>query len=373
MNHRYDRHYLIDWFDQEIIKNSHVTVIGAGAVGNEVLKNLALLGIGKIDIYDFDMIEEHNLTRCVLFRESDVGRYKAEVAASYCNQIDANISVNYSCTDFWDTLTLSKLRNTDAVICCVDNYEARLNLNKLCLMAGVDFFNTGMDSRYINVEIFPFSTSIDCACYECTLPYSAYNSIQKRYSCGWLRKVAFEENKIPTTAVTSSLAGASVVSILINRLNNHPQALQTAMRFYFDAITLSSTLSIFQRNDNCAMCSTIDPEALYFTCYRDCADRLAIKNTAKSDVTISFSEPILLRSICKQCLREVDFYESARKINDGIIYCTNCKSETIEPTIIEQMTIDEFTNTFTGKIVPCKFIICNARNKQIILEMEGRV
>ena len=51
---RYDRHKLIDWFSQGELENSYIAVVGTGAVGNEVLKNLALLGVGKIDIFDFD-------------------------------------------------------------------------------------------------------------------------------------------------------------------------------------------------------------------------------------------------------------------------------------------------------------------------------
>lgn len=79
---RYQRHSLIDWFSQEDVKASSFAVIDCGAVGNEVSKNLALLGVGKVDLFDFDTIEIHNLTRSVLFRRStfDVGSSKAEVA-----------------------------------------------------------------------------------------------------------------------------------------------------------------------------------------------------------------------------------------------------------------------------------------------------
>ena len=60
---RYARHALIDWFDQDRLRAARIAVIGAGAVGNEVVKNLALLGVGAIEIFDFDRIERHNLTR----------------------------------------------------------------------------------------------------------------------------------------------------------------------------------------------------------------------------------------------------------------------------------------------------------------------
>ena len=60
---RYDRLRLIPWWDQDRLKNATIMVVGAGAIGNELVKNLTLLGIGKILIYDMDSIESTNLTR----------------------------------------------------------------------------------------------------------------------------------------------------------------------------------------------------------------------------------------------------------------------------------------------------------------------
>ena len=70
-------------------------VVGAGALGNEVIKNLVLMGIGHIFIVDFDTIELANLSRSVLFRESDSGRKKAEVAAARAKEINPNVHVQY--------------------------------------------------------------------------------------------------------------------------------------------------------------------------------------------------------------------------------------------------------------------------------------
>ena len=76
---RYSRLRLIPWWDQERLKNATIMVVGAGAIGNELIKNLTLLGIGRILIFDMDGIENTNLTRSVLYRARDVGRYKAAV------------------------------------------------------------------------------------------------------------------------------------------------------------------------------------------------------------------------------------------------------------------------------------------------------
>ena len=77
---RYARLRLIAWWDQDKLAASRVMVVGAGALGNEVLKNLALLGIGTVYLVDFDRIEQSNLTRSVLFRPAtvDVRRWKRQ-------------------------------------------------------------------------------------------------------------------------------------------------------------------------------------------------------------------------------------------------------------------------------------------------------
>ena len=73
---RYSRLRLIGWWDQEKISNAKILVVGAGALGNEVLKNLALLGVGHVYLIDFDEIQASNLSRSVLFRAEHEGQSK---------------------------------------------------------------------------------------------------------------------------------------------------------------------------------------------------------------------------------------------------------------------------------------------------------
>ena len=79
---RFARLRLISWWDQERLAQAKVLVIGAGALGNEILKNLALLGVGNVVVADRDRIENSNLSRSVLFRGEDCGLSKADVAAA---------------------------------------------------------------------------------------------------------------------------------------------------------------------------------------------------------------------------------------------------------------------------------------------------
>src|SRR5512143_427107 len=75
---RYARLRLMEGYRQDVIEQAQIMVVGAGALGNEVLKNLALLGAGHLFVVDFDTIEASNLTRSILYRQADQGRSKAE-------------------------------------------------------------------------------------------------------------------------------------------------------------------------------------------------------------------------------------------------------------------------------------------------------
>ncbi len=76
-----DRQKRLEGWNQERIRNSSVLVVGAGALGNEVIKNLVQLGVGKIYVVDFDEVVPANLNRCVLFRPEDAEERRKKVYA----------------------------------------------------------------------------------------------------------------------------------------------------------------------------------------------------------------------------------------------------------------------------------------------------
>ena len=82
------RQKLIDGWNADAIRNATVLVIGAGAIGNETIKNLALLGFGNTIICDLDTIETSNLTRTALFTEHDIGKKKAPLAADRMREMN---------------------------------------------------------------------------------------------------------------------------------------------------------------------------------------------------------------------------------------------------------------------------------------------
>src|SRR3954447_12449352 len=113
---RFDRFRLIEWWDQAKLSRAKVLVVGAGALGNEIIKNLALLGVGNLFIADKDRIENSNLSRSVLYRASDTGKPKAEVAARAAKDIYPDVNVGWFDGDVVHDLGLGAFRWADVVI-----------------------------------------------------------------------------------------------------------------------------------------------------------------------------------------------------------------------------------------------------------------
>lgn len=368
---RYLRHSLIDWFDQKMILAARVIVVGVGATGNEVLKNLCLLGIGHIHIVDYDRIEPHNLTKAILFTETDIGRHKAEVAAGSCRRIEQSTDVTYSVEDFWKSLSIDHIRSYDALFCCVDNFEARIRLNQLCWIARVDMYNTAIDSRFVTVEKYPFSSSSDSACYQCGLPESVYGKMNERYSCGWLRKRAFEEKKIPTTAVTASIAGAQVCSLYLHRYRGDQSA--GAVRCFTDTISLNSTSVGITRSDDCPGCTGLPRETRYFKVKNRKLWDLLGDGSLHEEVTILLSDKVIVDIKCRDCgchghpnsIRDlVDNYD------DGLLYCDHCCANSNDVSVRDIMTLSELASAYSELRIPVKYLSFRIDESRFVLELE---
>ena len=131
-NDRFHRFSLIGWWDQSKLRNAKVLVVGAGALGNEIIKNLALLGIGNLFVADLDLIENSNLSRSVLYRAKDNGSPKAKVAAERAKEIYPDMNVHYFNGNVLYDLGIGVYRWADVVLGGLDNREARLSINRNC-------------------------------------------------------------------------------------------------------------------------------------------------------------------------------------------------------------------------------------------------
>src|SRR5688572_12743865 len=195
----------ISWWEREKVQNARIMVVGAGALGNEVLKNLALMGVGSLFIVDFDKIEAANLSRSVLFREGDNGLPKSEVAARRIKELNPDINVQYFQGDITSDLGLGVFRRMDGIVGCLDNREARLAVNRFAYWLGKPWVDGAIQELLGLVRVFGPNEG---ACYECTLTEQARREMSMRYSCPLLARHNILLGKVPTTPTISSMIGA---------------------------------------------------------------------------------------------------------------------------------------------------------------------
>jgi adenylyltransferase/sulfurtransferase len=195
---------LISWWERDRVQAARVLVVGAGALGNEVVKNLALMGVGHILVIDFDNVEMANLSRSVLFREGDDRRSKAEVVAARAKALNPEIRIQYLDGDVTTDLGLGVIRRMDAVVGCLDNREARLALNRFCYWMGKPWVDGAIQELLGLVRVFVPGQG---ACFECTLTEQARRDLALRYSCPLLARENILLGKVPTTPTIASIIG----------------------------------------------------------------------------------------------------------------------------------------------------------------------
>ncbi|HEX8456643.1 MAG TPA: ThiF family adenylyltransferase [Pyrinomonadaceae bacterium] len=216
---RYDRQRLIPWWDQERLARARVLVVGAGALGNEILKLLSLTGVGHIMIYDMDRIELSNLSRTVLFRETDEGAFKAEVAAERVGVLNPHVRAVGRAQNILSEMGQGLFLWADIVICGLDNRLARVFVNSSCARAGRVWIDGAIEGLSGIVRVFdPARTP----CYECTMNETDRRLIRERLSCNLLARDAVALGHAPTTAVAASLIAALEVQEAIKYLHGQP-------------------------------------------------------------------------------------------------------------------------------------------------------
>lgn len=212
----------ISWWEREKVENASVLVVGAGALGNEVIKNLVLMGVGHIFIIDFDTIEAANLSRSPLFRESDNGREKALVAAARAKEINPDVHIQYLHGDVTTQIGLGIIRRIDVIIGCLDNREARLAVNRYAYWMNKPWVDGAIQELLGLVRVF---VPGEGACFECTLNEQARQSLAVRYSCPLLARQNILMGKVPTTPTISAIIGgmqAQEALKIINDLSVEP-------------------------------------------------------------------------------------------------------------------------------------------------------
>nr|XP_019701324.1 SUMO-activating enzyme subunit 2 isoform X2 [Elaeis guineensis] len=156
---------MASWSQLEAIKTAKVLMVGAGGIGCELLKTLALSGFQDIHIIDMDTIEVSNLNRQFLFRQSHVGQSKAKVARDAVLKFRPHISITPHHANVKDPeFNVDFFKDFNVVLNGLDNLDARRHVNRLCLAAGVPLVESGTTGFLGQVTVHVKGKT---ECYEC--------------------------------------------------------------------------------------------------------------------------------------------------------------------------------------------------------------
>jgi ubiquitin-activating enzyme E1 len=160
------------WCDEDLDINqakdklleSDIFIVGSGAIGCELLKNLAFLNVKKISITDPDIIEKSNLSRQFLFHSDDIGKLKCEVASNVIKQMKPNIDITYYSEKVGDeninfTNKILSNKSLTCVFNALDNIQARRFMDTQCFNYNLPLFESGTMGIKGNTQpVIPFLT-----------------------------------------------------------------------------------------------------------------------------------------------------------------------------------------------------------------------
>ncbi|SIO64843.1 adenylyltransferase and sulfurtransferase [Singulisphaera sp. GP187] len=334
---RYSRLRLIPWWRQERLAAARVLVVGAGALGNEVLKNLALLGVGTVYVIDLDDVEPSNLSRSVLFRTEDGGRGKAEVGAQRATEINPDVRIIPLKGDVITDVGLGLFADVDVVIGCLDNREARLWVNRQCWKVGTPWVDSGIQEIQGVVKVF---VPPDSACYECAMTERDYQLLNLRYSCPLLRRDQIMEGKVPTAPTIASMMGALEVQEALKIIHGLPVAAGSAM--VFNGVTNQFYTTRLPFRPDCLSHETYPkPIELPLGALRPVADLFAAARQTglAGPLTLALERELVVSIDCPRCGWHSEIHRPRTRVSQAESICPTC-NEPAQPEIVSALAED---------------------------------
>lgn len=368
---RFHRFRLIGWWDQQRLACARVLVVGAGALGNEIVKNLALLGIGNLVIADLDRVENSNLSRSVLYRVADNGTFKAEVAARVAKEIYPNISVHAFNGNVVYDLGLGFFRWADVVLGGLDNREARLAINRNCWKVNRPWIDGAIEQIQGCARVF----IPDGPCYECTMSELDWQLLQKRRSCNLLSQTEMEGGKTPTTPTISSIIAGVQCQEAVKLL--HGLSTIRGRGWVFEGLACDSYQVEYQRKEDCYSHDTFD-EVLEWDLRSDGVTVRAFCDHARSilgeGITLELARDVLEKLVCPKCGAEESVFASLGRVHAEKALCPHCENTRREVVTFYKIHGNEsFADRTLAEIgVPAfDIIIARVADRTVGLELSG--
>jgi molybdopterin/thiamine biosynthesis adenylyltransferase len=242
-----DRSRRIGWLDLGSIASSRVLMVGAGALGNEVAKNLALSGFKNITIVDMDHVVGSNLNRCLFFSREDVRSRtrKVDAIARGILSVSPDAKPVPICERI-ESLPATVFKDHDLVFGCLDNIQARIHSNAHSYRAGKAYIDGAMEGFVGKVMV---ARPPDGACVQCGMNRSHSKVAEMRFSCTG-KDVVFHEPRLAAEITTTSVVSAIMVREALKVVSGRMDMLISNV-FYYDGQRNRSEELEIPLNPNC--------------------------------------------------------------------------------------------------------------------------
>ncbi|HCP46407.1 MAG TPA: hypothetical protein DIU15_10210 [Deltaproteobacteria bacterium] len=254
---RFAIYKLMAHFREDVVRSGRIFCAGAGALGNEVLKNFALLGVGELWLADFDDIDRSNLAKSVLFRPTDVGRPKVEVAAERLALMDPELKLVPLSGDIRYDVGLGVYRRMDVLTSVVDSIDARVGFNRIAAALGKPWLDAGIGELSWRVACW---SPTDGPCYECTMDDAMRYQQHLPYapSCAPMAEAIRDMQRQPTSPLAAAMSGAMLAQEALKllhyeRMDEPPPELEMpfGQQFYFGGASPYLEAQIRRPLDDC--------------------------------------------------------------------------------------------------------------------------
>jgi molybdopterin/thiamine biosynthesis adenylyltransferase len=305
---RYSRLRLIPWWDQQKIRAARVLVIGAGALGNEILKNLALLGFLHIVVVDLDHIEVTNLSRAILFNDESIGQYKADVVAQAYTRLLPEAAVTPIVANIMHSLGLGVFLWSDLILAGLDNREARLFINRSAWKTNRSWIDGAIEGINGVARVFLPGQP---PCYECTLGETDWALLERRMSCNLLLHEADTAGKVATTPTISSIIAGIETQEALKLVHGLPTL--NGQGVVFEGLNHTSYKVDYTENPDCLSHYTLDR---IVSLQEKSSDLIlaallarALADLHTTSAVLEFSREIIHKLVCPTCHAEESVFK----------------------------------------------------------------
>ena len=246
MCERYIRQIMIDKIGEEgqaKLACSSVAVIGVGGLGSPILTYLALGGVGRLTLIDYDQVEISNLNRQFLHGADDIGRKKVVSADESLKALNPKVKVHPISVELTQDNAYPLLAEHDLVIGALDSLKTRFIVNETCVKLGIPYLDGGVKEFGGRVM---FSKPPKTACFNCVFPPKK----KEREASGVL-------------GVTAGIIGTIQADVALIHLLGLPNPLLNRL-LVFDGLRMTMNLVDIVRDENCEVCGVSSASSTNF-------------------------------------------------------------------------------------------------------------